>query len=135
MKSYVVLLVQPIKNWISGINILHIILNMYVCMVMMSVCYCLFSRLCQSCNHVAALLFRVEAAVRTGMTASTSHTSTWNIPSKGSIKLEMKPLADYEWKKDHLSKQSNYTTFCIHVSFSFMCYNKFQQHMQNTHSI
>ena len=37
-----------------------------------------------SCNHIAGVLFRMEHAVKTGLTrpASTSQSCKWNVPSK-----------------------------------------------------
>ena len=45
-------------------------------------CTCTAGLYC-SCNHVAGLLFRVEAAVLTGLSDSTctSVSAAWNIPS------------------------------------------------------
>lgn len=39
---------------------------------------CLFYSLGEACSHVAAVLFKVEHAVRNGYTAVTSQTCSWN---------------------------------------------------------
>ncbi|KAH3817459.1 hypothetical protein DPMN_118996 [Dreissena polymorpha] len=58
-----------------------------------------------ACNHVAGLLFRVEYAVKTGatQTSSTSKLSTWNVPKK---KPDLKPMKvkDVVWTKGKYSK-------------------------------
>ena len=48
------------------------------------------------CNHVIAMLFRVEAAVRTGATkpSSTSLPCKWNVPSGSKSKIIHKPISD-----------------------------------------
>ena len=46
----------------------------------MYICLLLFSRLCSMCSHVVAILFKVEACHRTGLTTSapTSEPCAWN---------------------------------------------------------
>ena len=39
---------------------------------------CFFSRLGEACSHVAAVLFKIEYAVRNGYTTVTSQTCSWN---------------------------------------------------------
>ena len=48
------------------------------------------------CNHVIAMLFRVEAAVSTGATkpSCTSLLAKWNVPTGSKTKLRHKPISD-----------------------------------------
>ncbi|KAL5006729.1 hypothetical protein ScPMuIL_015535 [Solemya velum] len=59
------------------------------------------------CNHIAGVLFRMEAAVMAGITdpACTSRVSIWNVPSTS---RGVKPVtaAQATWKKDHYRKIS-----------------------------
>ena len=41
-------------------------------------CVYLLSRLGEGCSHTAAILFKVEAAVKNGYTACTSSSCQWN---------------------------------------------------------
>ena len=56
-----------------------------------------------SCNHVVALLFRVEAAVSEGFTkpTCTSQTATWPVPASTKSLLELKPLREIPFEKHH----------------------------------
>ena len=60
-----------------------------------------------TCNHVAGLLFRVEAAVLIGVTrpACTSMLTSWNVPSK---KKQIIPgrIKDFLFKSESCSKKS-----------------------------
>lgn len=58
-----------------------------------------------SCNHIAGVLFRLEHAVKTGMTrpASTSKPSVWTIPKK-KTKINPGKVTDLIWKKSHYTK-------------------------------
>ena len=60
------------------------------------------------CNHVIFLLFRVEAAVRSGATkpSSTSLLSKWNVPTGIKSKLVQKPISDMAFNKFHYRKDS-----------------------------
>ena len=51
--------------------------------------YVLFYRLGEGCSHVAAIMFKVECAVRLGYTSTTSQLCKWNktFCSKVSINL------------------------------------------------
>lgn len=53
------------------------------------------------CNHVVALLFRVEAAVRSGATkpSSTSLLAKWNVPTEIKTKLVHKPIAEMNFHR------------------------------------
>ena len=53
--------------------------------------------LSQTCNHVAAMLFRVEAAVRAGLTnpTCTSQKSWWIVPAPKTV-IEVTPISDIE---------------------------------------
>ncbi|KAH3788554.1 hypothetical protein DPMN_166699 [Dreissena polymorpha] len=71
--------------------------------------YCLCTAgMLGACNHVAGLLFRVEYAVKTGatQTSSTSQLSTLNVPKK---KPDLKPVKvkDVMWTKGKYSKRTN----------------------------
>lgn len=64
------------------------------------------TRLHGSCNHIAGLLFRVESAVRAGITSCTSNPCQWNVPTNSKVtKDEPRQLSDYKWKKDHYFHQ------------------------------
>ena len=58
------------------------------------------------CNHVTAMLFRVEPAVRSGATksSSTSVLACWNVPTGCKKKLVHKPLTDMTFHKHHYKK-------------------------------
>lgn len=53
--------------------------------------------LSQTCNHVAAMLFRVEAAVRIGLTnpTCTSQKSQWNLPADDTF-IKVTPISEIE---------------------------------------
>jgi len=42
-------------------------------------------RMSETCNHVMALLFRVEDAVRRGLNVGTAHASQWVKPSSKTV--------------------------------------------------
>lgn len=72
-------------------------------MILITSCF----RLQGSCNHIAALLFRIEYAVRAGLTKPTS-TSTlcmWNIPAGKRTMLKATKVCDMIWKRDHYGKE------------------------------
>ena len=58
-----------------------------------------------SCNHIAGVLFRIEHAVKTGMTkpTSTSQLCEWTIPKKRT-KINPQKVTDFVWKKSHYTK-------------------------------
>ena len=58
-----------------------------------------------SCIHITALLFRVEAANRSGMTnpACTSRQCVWNVPSEKTV-IKPTKIADRNWKSSKLNK-------------------------------
>lgn len=61
------------------------------------------SRLGQTCNHIAGLLFRIEAANNLGITSSTSSCCGWNVPTDKTI-IEpalMKDLVELTKKSKH----------------------------------
>ncbi|XP_053389785.1 uncharacterized protein LOC128552753 isoform X2 [Mercenaria mercenaria] len=53
-----------------------------------------------SCNHIAGVLFRMEYAVKTGMTrpTSTSKACEWTVPKKKTT-VKMGKARDFTWKK------------------------------------
>ena len=57
---------------------------------------------------MAAVLFRVEYAVRTGLTkpSSTSQSCVWNVPDADRAPSEPIKLAKQVWNKDQYFKQS-----------------------------
>ena len=61
------------------------------------------------CNHVIALLFRVEAAVRIGATkpSSTSLLSKWNVPTGTKSKISHTPIADMVFNKYQYNKSKS----------------------------
>jgi len=58
-----------------------------------------------SCIHVTALLFRVEAANRNGLTnpACTSRECSWNVPQQSS-KVKPTRICDINWTASKLNK-------------------------------
>ena len=56
-----------------------------------------------SCNHVTAMLFRVEAAFSSGITkpTCTSKLSTWNVPAPTKTILSLKPICEYTVSKSN----------------------------------
>ena len=69
-------------------------------------------RLKGSCNHLAAILFRVEYAVKTGLTkpSSTSQSCVWNDQAADIAPSEPILLAEQMWTKDHYSRQSEFNS-------------------------
>ena len=66
-------------------------------------------RLHGTCNHIAGLLFRVEYAVRTGLTSSTSNQCKWDVPTNQKPGPgNPTPLVDFKWKKAHYFNQGVY---------------------------
>ncbi len=61
-----------------------------------------------SCNHIAAMLFRLEAAFRTGViqVSKTSLPSQWNVPSSVP-NMEAKMVKDVKWAKAQLNKSEH----------------------------
>ena len=62
-------------------------------------------RMSSSCIHITALLFRVEAANRSGITnpACTSRQCVWNVPSEKTV-IKPTKIADMSWKSSKLNK-------------------------------
>ena len=58
------------------------------------------------CNHVTAMLFRVEAAVRSGTTkpSSTSVLAKWNVPTGCKTVLKHQPISKLTFHKHHYKK-------------------------------
>lgn len=61
-----------------------------------------------SCNHVAAILFRIEAAVSSGVTkpTCTSKSCSWTVPSTNK-KFVIKPISDITFTKEHYRKRAS----------------------------
>ena len=70
-------------------------------------CTCI-AGLSGTCNHVTALLFRVDAAVTTGLTnpSKTSKLCQWNVPSGTKINLKPMLAAEMSFTKQHFSNVS-----------------------------
>ncbi|KAJ8314005.1 hypothetical protein KUTeg_008566 [Tegillarca granosa] len=69
-----------------------------------------FSRLGQTCYHIAGLLFRIEAANNLGITSSTSSSCGWNVPTDIKI-IEpalMKDLVELTKKSKHGRPNTKY---------------------------
>ena len=68
-------------------------------------------RMLGTCNHIVGLLFRVEAAVRCGLTnpSCTSTLCQWKLPKQKSTTLS-KPtkIDDISWSKGHCMNQGIY---------------------------
>ena len=60
--------------------------------------FALTCRLSQTCNHVVAMLFRVEAAVRAGYTnpTCTSQKAKWVVPAPKTVVEVNIPVSDME---------------------------------------
>ena len=67
--------------------------------------FCLFSRLGSTCNHVAAIMFKVEHYFKSGYTASscTSRKCEWKASSRV---VEPRPVCEMDWKKPCHTKSS-----------------------------
>ena len=66
-------------------------------------CYCTCTAgLYGACNHICGMLFRVEAAVMTGITKPTciDRLAKWNVPST-KTQLHPSPVAELVFKKDY----------------------------------
>ena len=63
-----------------------------------------------SCNHVVALLFRVEAAVSEGFTkpTCTSRAAEWPVPPTTKSLLDLKPLTEIQFEKHHYLKKRGF---------------------------
>ena len=68
-------------------------------------------RLGQTCNHIAGLLFRVEAANMMGVTACTSVPCGWNVPDNGKRLMEPKRIKDMQLTKARHDKKP----LCIYI--------------------
>ena len=68
-----------------------------------------YFRLCQTCNHDARMLFRVEAAVRTGLTnpTCTSQKATWHIPSSKTV-VSVTPITSLDIQVHKYGKECKY---------------------------
>ena len=59
------------------------------------------------CNHVVAMLLRVEAAIKQGLTkpTCTSQKSSWNVPKGIKTTLDVGPVSDDTFKRHHYRKK------------------------------
>lgn len=71
----------------------------------------LFAGLGSTCNHIAAILFKVDFAWQHGMTQKTctSLPCKWNVPSLLN-NIQHKPISELEWRKPHYSKKGEKKT-------------------------
>ncbi|KAK3755143.1 hypothetical protein QZH41_020564 [Actinostola sp. cb2023] len=69
-------------------------------------------KMSSSCIHVTALLFRVEAANRNGLTnpACTSKQCVWNVPADKTV-VQPKRICDMDWKTSKLNKKPSRPAF------------------------
>ena len=82
---------------------LWVIFNKKSAKVMCAHCTCM-AGLSQTCNHIAASLFRIEAAVRNGLTnpACTSEKSEW-LPNRGEVAPQK--VADMNFNRDDFGQR------------------------------
>ena len=76
-------------------------------------------RLSQSCNHVAAVLFRVEAAVKAGLRdpTRTSLKATWVVPASN-VKVHTGPISELNIEVHRYGKSSEFLitlVFSMHI--------------------
>jgi hypothetical protein len=65
-----------------------------------------FDRLGSTCNHVAAVLFKIDWAWKSGMTSKscTSKPCVWSaFGAKGKV-VDQRPVSELEWRKPHHGK-------------------------------
>ena len=76
--------------------------------VMAAYCTCT-AGLKGTCNHVVALLFRVDNAVVTGMTklSKTSKLCTWNVPSGAKVNVQPTQVSEMTFKQGHYTSASD----------------------------
>ena len=69
-------------------------------------------RLSQTCNHVAAMLFRVDAAVLAGWTnpTCTSQKAEWVVPAPKTVAI-VAPISDLEIEVHKYGKESKYSQY------------------------
>lgn len=86
---------------------LHIYSFMF--MFIQNYCTVLQCSLQGSCNHIAGLLFRVEYAVRMGLTdtSCTSQQCQWNLPSTKVMLNEPRLVAAQTWTKASYMNHGN----------------------------
>ena len=72
----------------------------------------IYFRLGQTCNHVASLLFRVEAANRFGIASCTSRQCKWDVP-KDTKSMEPALISSMNFKKSSRTKTGELFTLQI----------------------
>lgn len=74
--------------------------------------------MCEACNHVTALLYRLDDAVRKGLNVGTAHTSQWTQPSSKTTVDSTRTLEDalVDWQRITYEAQGKYVQFsaCVH---------------------
>ncbi|XP_033758099.1 uncharacterized protein LOC117340448 [Pecten maximus] len=74
-------------------------------------------RLGQTCNHIAGLLFRVEAANKMGVTSCTSAPCSWNIPGMGKKIVQPLQVKDMQLTKTkHNTKPGKRRPFIMNAT-------------------
>ena len=78
------------------------------------------------CNHVVAMLFRIEAAVSTGATkpGCTSLLAKWNVPSGSKTSVINQPICEVTFHKHHYRKGNKATEETISLTNNM--FRKFQ---------
>ena len=68
------------------------------------------------CNHIIGLLFRVENAVKSGVTkpTCTSQACAWKIPANKVVPDRPVVLSNQKWTKDQYDNQGTYITYAIY---------------------
>ena len=92
-----------------NLNMIHLITDINrkenYCVIMY---FSLPCRLSQICNHVAAVLFRVDAAVLAGYTnpTCTSQKAKWVVPAPKTV-VEVTPISNMEIEVNKYGRKSN----------------------------
>lgn len=74
-----------------------------------------------SCIHITALLFRIEAANRSGLTnpACTSRECSWIVPQP-TTKLQPTRICDMNWTASKLNKGKNDHCYRNHITYQHL---------------
>ena len=97
----------------------HLVCSWFACGCIMTTFWPV-SRLSQTCNHVAALLFKVEAAFRLGQSnpACTSERCSWAGPKGKNVSLNIK-VADMAFCKPVFAKKTSSGSTHIPCHFAY----------------
>ena len=98
-----------------------------LCLIVSQIIY--FYRLGQSCNHVAAILLKVDYCWRMGYVSKscTSKESTWNVPSGAATVVEPLRMKDLSYQKPSASAPSKLIVYMslLIVIQNCLCLSKF----------